>query len=143
MKRILLILFVVLGIVFVSYKTMVHDSLVIDDMQVCDRILIDSMRIDEDNNVYWFKYNTGVHGYVGDYISVNNNRKQIDSVTAVYKSSYITKIDTIRNDSIFIYVSTVDYQVIKNSKYKFVFLTPSSYYDAYKKQLLIHIDDSL
>jgi hypothetical protein len=144
MKKLLTVLTIgVVVIGFLIYKNILHESLVINDSEGFDRILIDSMKVDEINNIYWFKYNTGVHGYVGDYISVNNSSKQIDSVTSVLKSSYILKIDTIRDDSIFIYLSTLDYQMLNKSKYKLVFLTPSSYHDAYKRQLLINLDDSL
>lgn len=139
-KVILTIIFGIVIVAFSIYKIRLLSSLKIDESFGYHRILLDSMRIDDTNNIYWFKYNTGVHGYVGDYIAVSSNSNKIDSVNALLKSSYIEQIDTVRNDSVFIYLSQHGYQLINKSNYKIIPLTPESYWDISKPQLYINLD---
>lgn len=143
MRMILLILVGGLLLTFIVYLIKLQNSLEIDDSEGYHRILIDSIKVDNETSLYWFKYNTGVHGYVGDFISINKNSSQIDSAGALIKSFYIEQIDTFRNDSIFIYSSKNEYELINQSKYNIIFLTPKSYWDINKSQLLINLDSAM
>lgn len=144
-KRILLIISIVL-LAFIAFIFVVQSTLYElkpDESIGYHRILIDSMKIDDKSNLYWFKYNTGLYGYVGDYLSINESSHQIDSATAIIKSSYISEIDTVRNDSILIYLSKIEYELINNTKHKIIFRTPKSYWDVNKPALLINLDSTM
>lgn len=144
-KRILLIISIVL-LAFIAFIFVVQSTLYElkpDESIGYHRILIDSMKIDDKSNLYWFKYNTGVYGYVGDYLSINESSHQIDSATAIIKSSYISEIDTVRNDSILINLSKIEYELINKTKHKIIFRTPKSYWDVNKPALLINLDSTM
>ncbi len=143
MKKLLIPIILLVFVAFIFIGQSVFFDLKPDESIGYHRILIDSMKIDDKSNLYWFKYNTGVHGYVGDYLSINESSHQIDSTTAIIKSSYITEIDTVRNDSVLIYLSKIEYELINNTKHKIIFRTPKSYWDVNKPTLLINLDSTM
>jgi hypothetical protein len=132
-------------LIFIIYRTLKKDV----DVEILvtksdyHRILIDSIKINNQDNIYLFKYNTGVFGYLGDFISIRKTSQEIDSSNSILKSDYILKIDTVKNDSIFIYLSNMDYQLLNASqKYKFILLKSKTYYDSKpnREPLMINLD---
>ncbi len=137
-----ILLLISIFIYFKMKKT--YDENISFGSETFHRILIDSLKINNEDNIYWFKYNTGVLGYVGDFISIENQSSKIDSSNALLMSDCILKIDTIKNDSIFLYVSNLNHRFFKpHSRYKFVFLQAKNYYDTQskRKELLLNLDE--
>lgn len=84
------------------------------------RVLIDSVKLNNDETLYWFKYGEITGSTSVSYMAIEKKACNISDKNAIIKGDLIYRIDTIRNDSIFV-ISRLGLQVIKtHSKYKFI-----------------------
>jgi hypothetical protein len=98
-------------------------------------VLIDTLRIKGSQTLYWFKYEGGVSTSTISYMTISDSPCNISRNGAIITGDLIYRIDTIRNDTIFI-VSRLGFTLLHpNSTYKFV-NEDFSYYNEYKPKHL-------
>lgn len=98
-------------------------------------ILIDTVRIKKSHTLYWFKYEGGISTSTISYMTISDNPCNISKNNAFITGDLIYRIDTVRNDTIFI-ISRLGFTVLRpNSTYKFV-NENFSYYEKYKPKHL-------
>ncbi|TAM92955.1 MAG: hypothetical protein EPN39_21190 [Chitinophagaceae bacterium] len=98
-------------------------------------VLIDSLKINNLETLYWFKYEGGISTSTVSYMAVSDNPCGISKDNAIIAGDLIYRIDTVRNDTIFI-ISRLGFTVLRqNSTYKFI-NEDFSYYKKHKPKHL-------
>ena len=106
-----------------------------------DRVLMDSVKLNNHETLYWYKYELIGHTNVS-YMSIVPNVCQVSrEKNALIEGDLIYRIDTIRNDSIFI-ISRSGFKILHpNPAYQFIdqrFSFEEQYREkGFKKEVLI------
>lgn len=83
-------------------------------------VLIDTVRIDDAKTLYWFKYEGGINSSTISYMTISDNPCDISKNNAIITGDLIYRIDSVKNDSIFI-VTQLGFKILRpNSQYKFI-----------------------
>lgn len=83
-------------------------------------VLIDSLKINNLETLYWFKYEGGISTSTVSYMTVSDNPCNISKDNAIITGDLIYRIDTVKNDSIFI-VTQLGFKILRLSpQYKFI-----------------------
>jgi hypothetical protein len=113
---ILIAVFVLITVTIYVYSDMYQDMETSSD----NRVLIDSIKLDNAENLYWFKLESGIGNSSVSFISIAKNACEVNKDNAIIKGDLIYQVNCYNDDTIVV-TSRLNYETLKPfSKYKFV-----------------------
>jgi hypothetical protein len=89
------------------------------EMNNDNRVLIDSIRINNSQNLYWFKIESGIGSSSVSFISISKTLCEVNKTNALIKGDLIYQVN-YHNDTIRI-TSRLGFKILrKYGKYKFI-----------------------
>jgi len=129
-RKTFLLLFLVLTFLLLGYFCFIKNYSFFDYENNSNedyRVLIDSLKLQNAQTLYWFKYEAGLSTNTESFIAISNRICDISNKNALVRGDLIKGIDTVKNDSIFIV--SMDSLAILNASSEYKFIKSTFSYD--------------